>query len=141
MSKWLLAMLALVILGGGAYVLFTLQSGDELHELSPKDGVVVAQSDFQRRIHSVAGEALLIEHDGQKTLRFEDFQTDNGPQLHIYLAKDLGAKDFVDLGPIRATRGDVNYVVDPAIDVAEYDKVLVWCVPFGVLFSYADLNF
>lgn len=101
---------------------------------------VLARGLFQPRAHEVAGGALLVASDGKKTLRFEDFETLNGPNLHIYLAADLGADDFVDLGQIRATKGNVNYELDASVDTAKYNKVLVWCVPFRVLFSYAELQ-
>jgi len=43
-------------------------------------------------------------------------------------------------GKIKGTKGNVNYEIDRGVDLEKYDKVLVWCVPFGVLFSYADLE-
>jgi len=101
---------------------------------------LLAEGVFVRRVHSVEGKALLIDDGGKKILRFEDFETDNGPNLHIYLASSLGNDDFVDLGKIKATKGNVNYDIPSGVDTDRYDKVLIWCVPFGVLFSYADLD-
>ena len=84
--------------------------------------------------------AEMIEADNQKILRFEDFETINGPDLHIYLSSDLEAKDYIDLGEIKATKGNVNYEVPSNVDLEKYNKVLVWCEPFRILFSYAELN-
>lgn len=81
-----------------------------------------------------------IKDGDQLIVRFEDFQTDNGPQLRIYLSADLGADDFIDLDPIKATKGNVNYTVAAGTDTDKYRNVLVWCKPFGVLFSYAELT-
>ena len=64
----------------------------------------------------------------------------NGPDLHIYLSADLDAKDYVDLGAIKATKGNVNYDVPAATDTEKYRYVLVWCEPFRVLFGYAELG-
>ncbi|MBI1813024.1 DM13 domain-containing protein [Candidatus Peregrinibacteria bacterium] len=100
---------------------------------------IIAQAAFVPRAHDVQGNALLIEKNGKKILRFENFSTVNGPDLHIYLATGLGGKPYVDLGPIRATRGNVNYELDDSIDLATYRTVLVWCKPFGVLFGSASL--
>ena len=108
-------------------------------ESMPKSARLIAQADFKPRIHSVKGRVLLIENEQEKILRFEDFETDNGPNLHIYLSTSLGDEDFIDLGKIRATKGNVNYTVDASVDTTKYNKVLVWCVPFGVIFSYAEL--
>jgi hypothetical protein len=101
---------------------------------------VVASGDFKERAHEVNGKALLIEDGAKQILRFEDFETINGPNLHIYLSSELGDGDFIDLGKIKATNGNVNYEIPPGTDTEKYNKVLVWCVPFKVLFSYADLE-
>jgi len=183
--KKLLPIIIIVLIAAAGYVVYTLQSGGELDELSPlanippveemiKDNLdsmdestmddlmeqtkamqdtvmekaepmptktsLIAQGAFMKRLHGVSGQALLIDQGDKKILRFENFETDNGPNLHIYLASELGADDFIDLGKIRATKGNVNYEVDASIDTEKYNKVLVWCVPFGVLFSYAELN-
>ena len=90
-------------------------------------------------MHEVEGKAILIETDGEKILRFEDFDTINGPDLRIYLSSDLGDDDFVELGKIKATKGNVNYEVPGDVDISKYKYVLVWCKPFKVLFSYAEL--
>lgn len=101
---------------------------------------ILAEGEFKPGDHDVAGRAVLIESEGSKTLRFEDFDTVNGPDLFIYLSKDLEAKEFVNLGRIKATKGNVNYEVDSSIDTTQYNKVLVWCKAFSVLFSYAELK-
>ena len=100
---------------------------------------VLSEGEFKPRAHEVEGKALLIESDGKKILRFEDYDTINGPNLHIYLSTDLGIEDSIDLGKIKATKGNINYELDPSIDIEKYDKVLVWCVPFRVLFHYAEI--
>lgn len=108
-------------------------------ELMPSQASFVAQGDFMPRFHGVEGAALLIEDNKKHIVRFENFKTDNGPQLHIYLSSDLSNDDFVDLGPIKATKGNVNYSIPEGTDINKYRYVLVWCKPFGILFSYADL--
>lgn len=50
--------------------------------------------------HPASGEACIIEADGIRYVRYEDFKTINGPDLYVYLSKDLDAKDFVSLGTI-----------------------------------------
>lgn len=106
----------------------------------PKEPRIIAEGGFISRAHEAAGRAILIEHDGKKTLRFENFETINGPNLHIYLSSNLEGDDYVDLGKLKATQGNVNYEVPAKVDTEKYTKVLVWCVPFSVLFSYADLK-
>ena len=109
-------------------------------DVIPEGPSVSAQGDFVDRAHGVMGKALLIETAEGKILRFEDFETVNGPNLHIYLASSLGDDDFVDLGKIRATKGSVNYEIPAGTDTDRYNKVLIWCVPFKVLFGYSELK-
>lgn len=109
-------------------------------ESAPPAARLAAQGEFKPRAHDVAGRALLIEKDSQKILRFEDFETINGPDLRIYLSSELGVEDAVELGPIRATRGSVNYELPAGTDTAKHNKVLVWCYTFSILFSYAELK-
>ena len=113
---------------------------DKETEDMPNSAVIIAEADFMESAHTVSGKALVIEEDGKKILRFEDFETVNGPNLHIYLSSDLSSNDFIDLGAIKATKGNVNYEIPEGTDLEKYNKVLVWCVPFKVLFSYSDLQ-
>jgi hypothetical protein len=90
--------------------------------------------------HPARGSVQLYEQEGVVTIRFEDFSTINGPNLHLYLAKDLEASEFIDLGPIRGTKGNINYVVPEGVDLSTYSYILHWCVPFSVLFNYARIQ-
>ena len=91
--------------------------------------------------HPASGTARVVTRsNGSKFIRFENFKTINGPNLHVYLAKDLDADDFIDLGSIRGTEGNINYDVPVGTDLDEYKYVLHWCVPFSVLFNYAELK-
>lgn len=90
--------------------------------------------------HPASGTVKILEVDGQTIIRYEDFETINGPSLNLYLAKDLRATEYIDLGPIRGTKGNINYVVPDDVDISEYRYVMYWCVPFAVLFNYADLD-
>ena len=100
----------------------------------------VVQGDFQPKAHDVKGNASVPETESGKILRFENFETINGPDLRIYLSADLEAKDFIDLGPIKGTQGNINYFLPANVDLNRYNKVLVWCRAFHVLFSYAELR-
>lgn len=101
---------------------------------------LLAQADLVPRAHDVKGKAILIDADGKKILRFENLETIDGPNLHVFLAADLGNADSIDLGKRKATEGNVNYELPDGIDTNKYNKVLYWCVPFHVLFSYAELK-
>ena len=105
--------------------------------LSGEEGIL-ARSAMVARAHDVEGEALLVKAKDQYFLRFENLETINGPDLRIYLSSDLSNDDIVDLGPIRATRGNVNYSIPAGTDLSRYKNAMIWCRAFGVLFSYAQ---
>ena len=97
--------------------------------------------------YSGEGSAVVL-NDGsaQRFLRFENFSTDNGPDLRVYLTAsdangDSGAfdDDFVDLGVLKGNIGDQNYEIPTDVDLSVYDTVVVWCVRFSTPFTAADL--
>ena len=55
------------------------------------------------------------------------------------MAKDKDAREFVSLGRLRATEGNVNYEIPAGTDASEYRYALIWCKQFGVLFNSAEL--
>lgn len=90
--------------------------------------------------HPASGTVHIIEDDDQTIVRYENLETINGPDLFVYLSTDLEATDFVDLGRLKATVGDVNYEVPEGVNIEEYPYVLIWCRQFGVLFNYANFS-
>lgn len=91
-------------------------------------------------IHDAEGMAkMLFLDDGSQFLRLEDFRSTNGPDLYVYLATDKDAKDFVNLGRLKANIGNQNYEVPQNTDLDKYDTVLIWCQKFSVLFGSAKL--
>ncbi|MDX2381755.1 MAG: DM13 domain-containing protein [Acidimicrobiia bacterium] len=109
--------------------------------------VAVAAGAFGPRTHPGSGVAsVLTDGSAQRFLRFEEFSTDNGPDLNVYLTvADADAPegdfddDFVDLGNLKGNIGDQNYEIPPDVDLERYDTVVVWCVRFSVAFTTADL--
>lgn len=90
--------------------------------------------------HKASGTARLITTPQGAVVRYEIFKTINGPDLFVYLASDVQATEFVDLGPLKATEGNINYTVPASVDVAKYPYVLVWCKQFGVLFNSVKIQ-
>jgi hypothetical protein len=97
--------------------------------------------------YSGEGTALLLDVGGTPFVRFEDFETTNGPDLRVYLSAapadadpSLHDDDFADLGPLTANRGDQNYEVPADVDPSRYRSVVVWCRRFSVGFAVAPLG-
>lgn len=99
--------------------------------------------DFQADAHPTSGRAVVLGNGtDQRFLRFEEFETDNGPDLNVYLVNSSadGTTDFVDLGDLKGNIGEQNYEIPAGVDLDRYDKVVVWCVRFGVGFGDALLS-
>lgn len=90
--------------------------------------------------HPASGTARIVRADGKAYVRYENLKTINGPDIYVYLSKDLDAKDFINLGAVRATEGNINYEIPAGVNPGEYRYVLTWCKQFGVLFNYADIS-
>ena len=90
--------------------------------------------------HPASGQVRVIETADSTIVRFEDYNGTNGPDLRIYLATDLNATEFVDLGKPRGNMGNINYVIPDDVDLDDYMYVMTWCRAFGVLFDYAEIN-
>jgi hypothetical protein len=98
---------------------------------------------FESRDHPTEGVALVLGNGtGQRFLRFEQFATDNGPDLHVYLVNSSagGVTDFVDLGTLKGNVGEQNYEIPGGVDLDLYDTALIWCVRFSSPFGEATLT-
>ncbi len=92
-------------------------------------------------IHDAQGDAYTIPlEDTSNVLRLENFKSTNGPDLYVYLSTDENASDFVNLGTLKANSGNQNYEIPDDTDLSKYNKVLIWCKAFGVLFGSAELS-
>ncbi len=108
----------------------------------------LAEGTFRELDHSAEGRALVLENsDGDRFLRFEDFEVSNGPDLKVYLSSapassedDAFDDDFVDLGTLKGNIGDQNYVIPPEVNLEKYSSAVIWCRRFSVGFAVADLN-
>ncbi len=128
------------------------QGVNESEPAMADDGIEVAtlvEGSFVDRSHPTSGRAVVLgDGSEQRFVRFEDFATDNGPDLNVYLTTaDADAETgefgrdgtFVDLGDLKGNVGPQNYEIPADVDLAEFDTVVIWCVRFGVAFGAADI--
>ncbi len=119
------------------------KSGDDPVDEPMAEGVTtLAEGSFIGRAHPTTGLAKVITDGNQRFLRFEGFETDNGPDLNVYLATgspDGSPEDFIDLGDLKGNIGDQNYELPDDVDLDRYTTVFIWCVRFSVAFGAAPL--
>src|SRR6266404_2307485 len=111
--------------------------------------MVLAKGDFRGLAHETKGAATVHQlGDGKRILRLTDFETSNGPDVHVYLVAAEVAKDnatvketgFIDLGSLKGNKGDQNDEVPATADLNKYKSVSIWCARFGVNFGAATLG-
>ncbi len=113
-----------------------------------KGPMAVTKGNFKGLAHETKGLASIYQlEDGKRTLRLTEFETSNGPDVHVYLTaaevekgsdaiKEVG---FVDLGSMKGNKGDQNYDIPADADLNKYKNVTIWCARFGVNFGQAAL--
>lgn len=161
-SKLVLILSFLIITTVGAFLwwafsplLFDTEVQDELsptlkakleitdQEVQVDDVEVISEGPFSitgTTGHPARGEVEIIHSSEETLLYYTNYEGTNGPDLYIYLAKDLEARDYVDLGPQRGNKGNIVYSIPPGVDLSEYKYILTWCKAFGVLFDYAEIR-
>lgn len=88
----------------------------------------------------VSGMATLYNQNGRYILALEDMNISNGPQLHVYLSKEVQPVNFIDLGPLQSTMGNQLYNITGSPDFSQYKYALVHCKKYNHLFGSAELE-
>ncbi|MHA1123927.1 MAG: DM13 domain-containing protein, partial [Candidatus Heimdallarchaeota archaeon] len=85
--------------------------------------------------------------NGSLQLQFDRVEIANGPDLYVYLSNKTsitGIADspgsFVDLGQLPYNEGRFSMDIPGSTNLAEVNSVLIWCLAFTVVFTYAILS-
>jgi hypothetical protein len=89
---------------------------------------------------SVSGQARIYNTEGKLQLAFEDFSSSNGPDLRVYLSKELNPVNFIDLGALKSTSGNQLYQINAGVAAGDYSYALIYCRKFKHLFGSAQLS-
>ena len=156
MKRWKIPVAAIGVVLFVAWYAFRperLFINERVHEALPTANVSSTQAIESGVFHGIAhpteGTAAIYRMgDGALMLRFTNFRTSNGPNVHVYLVAADDAKDsetvqragFIDLGPIKGNIGDQNYALGSDVDLSKYRAVSIWCQRFSVNFGAASLT-
>ncbi len=113
-----------------------------------KDDAMTLAGTFRSLDHTTSGTATLaMAEDGKYYVRLDDFSTENGPDLFVYLSTAPAtadgsefAEDFIDLGALKGNIGDQNYQVPERTDLEKYQSIVIWCRRFTSPFGAAPLE-
>lgn len=119
---------------------------EEMPEAAADEWVLAAQGEFMDAddFHQGSGTATIFQQGDNKVLRFENFESTNGPDLHVLLVENVGGSssaelgEYVDLGSLKGNIGNQNYEIPADVDLSKYSGVMIYCMPFHVVFSTAS---
>ena len=89
---------------------------------------------------SVSGTARIYLKNGQHILSLENFNSSNGPDLHVYISKEVLPVNYVDLGKLQSVSGNQQYTLTTNINFSEYKYALIHCQRYNHLFGSAELK-
>lgn len=135
------------VLEAAAVVMSDKAMDDEMMEAAADEWLIVGQGQFAGadNFHQGSGNAAIFQQGDQRVLRLEDFSVTNGPDLHVLLIENATANgrselgEYVDLGPLKGNIGNQNYEIPADVDLSQYGGVMIYCMPFHVVFATAPL--
>ncbi len=86
------------------------------------------------------GTAKVYDQLGTKYIVFDPFQSNNGPDLYVYLSKDVNAADYIRISKLQAISGRQIYSVPSGTTIADYNYVHIWCQKYSVDFARAEIK-
>jgi hypothetical protein len=101
-----------------------------------------ATGTFSAGAHPTSGTVKVVVDKTDATkkyLSFENFKTDAGPDLYIYLAEDKNATGSIIVMKLDKT-GTFTLDIPSTANLTKQKYVLVWCKQFTVLFGSAKLE-
>jgi hypothetical protein len=113
---------------------------------------LVAAGTIVSHEHDSSGTARLVRlASGEVQLVFENLVTSDGPDLRVWLTDQpvLAGRDgwfvfddgrYVELGPLKANRGNQVYDIPAGTDLSGLSSVTIWCKRFSVSFAAAALD-
>lgn len=89
---------------------------------------------------AVTGSAKIYFQNNQYILALENFSSSNGPDLHVYISKEVQPVNYIDLGRLQSVSGNQVYPLTGTIDFSEYKYALIHCQRYNHLFGSAELK-
>ncbi|HRX95250.1 MAG TPA: DM13 domain-containing protein [Chitinophagaceae bacterium] len=104
-------------------------------------GTKLASGSFASSAHPTSGTAtVVLDSNGKRYLVIQSFDSDNGPDLRVWLSPNNNGSPYVEAGVLQVLNGSFYYELNSSTDIAQYNRVLIWCEDFSVLFGYAILQ-
>jgi Electron transfer DM13 len=89
---------------------------------------------------NVMGSAKIYLLGTQYKLALENVTISNGPDLHVYLSKEILPPTFIDLGRLQSVAGNQVYTIPGSPDFTQFKYALIHCKQYNHLFGSAELR-
>lgn len=108
----------------------------------PQDATLILQGTFtSSNSYTTSGSVKVYEDKSKKrSLVFENFKTNNGPDLKIYMAEDNVVTNFVQITDKVNTNGSYSLSIPDNVDLKKQKTVVIWCKAFSRAFGTASLK-
>jgi hypothetical protein len=104
-------------------------------------GTVISSGTFTSNAHASSGTVKVVKDAANNTfLVFENFKTDNGPDVHVWLSPNTTGTTYQEVGLLKAVSGNFSYPLGSSFNYTTNNRVLLWCKSFSVLFGNAVLQ-
>ncbi|MDQ6616547.1 MAG: DM13 domain-containing protein [Actinomycetota bacterium] len=111
-------------------------------------GRLLARGQFYGVERKGSGSAVLYQlPDGNRALRFEDFEVSLNTDLFVWLSEAPAPKTSAEavaaphqvLGELKSTLGPQNYLVPADLANSRIRSVVIWCEPVAIAYAVAPL--
>jgi hypothetical protein len=85
---------------------------------------------------------------GRLAIRLEDFETSANTDLFVWLSeverprttKQVVRSPHVELGLLKSTQGNQNYLLPEGLDSESVRSIVIWCEPIRIVYTAAALR-
>jgi len=135
-------LLWVILLVGLSSCTKTATSSDQLNEQvgSSATPVTSAMAFTSANSYTVTGNVRVYQKDGKLILALENFNSTNGPDLRVYLSKEMQPVNFIELGRLKSVQGNQLYDIPGTPDFGMYKFAVIHCQQFNRVFGYATIK-
>ncbi len=117
-------------------------SSDQINEQvgSSATPVTSAMAFTSANSYTVTGNVRVYQKDGKLILALENFNSTNGPDLRVYISKEMQPVNFIELGRLKSVQGNQLYDIPGTPDFDIYKFAVIHCQQFNRVFGYATIK-
>ena len=90
--------------------------------------------------HTASGTVKVYKLGSKLYIVLDPYESQNGPDLKVYLSKNETASEYINLGKLMSIMGKQTYEVPGMPEISQYPYVHIWCEAFSVEFARAILQ-